>query len=53
MVGGHHVGRPAGGQSVYSRLAIETGMTLRLAFHLALRQIEGLMASAGCATQHA
>ena len=34
-----------GGQSVYSELAIETGMMLRLAFHLALRQPEGLMAS--------
>jgi hypothetical protein len=30
---------------VYSELAIETGMTLRLAFHLALRQTEGPMAS--------
>ena len=36
---------PPGGQSVYSELAIETGMMLRLAFHLALRQTEGLMAS--------
>ena len=34
-----------GGQSVYSELAIETGMMLRLAFHLALRQTEGLMIS--------
>src|ERR1035437_8766689 len=34
-----------GGQSIYSELAIETGMMLRLAFHLALRQTEGLMAS--------
>jgi hypothetical protein len=34
-----------GGQSVYSDLAIETGMMLRLAFHLAFRQTEGLMAS--------
>src|SRR5450631_3916360 len=34
-----------GGQCVYSELAIETGMMLRLAFHLALRQTEGLMAS--------
>jgi hypothetical protein len=34
-----------GGQSIYSGLAIETGMLLRLAFHLALRQTEGLMAS--------
>jgi hypothetical protein len=36
---------PPGGQSVYSELAIETGMMLRVAFHLALRQTEGLMAS--------
>jgi len=34
-----------GGQSVYSELAIEASMMLRLAFHLALRQTEGLMAS--------
>jgi hypothetical protein len=34
-----------GGQSVYSALAIETGMMLRLAFQLALRQTEGLMGS--------
>jgi hypothetical protein len=34
-----------GGQSSYSELAIETGMMLRLAFHLALRQTEGLMVS--------
>jgi hypothetical protein len=34
-----------GGQSIYSERAIETGMMLRLAFHLALRQTEGLMAS--------
>jgi hypothetical protein len=34
-----------GGQSSYSELAIETAMMLRLAFHLALRQTEGLMAS--------
>ena len=34
-----------GGQSSYSELAIETGIMLRLAFHLALRQTEGLMAS--------
>jgi hypothetical protein len=35
----------SGEQSVYSELAIETGMMLRLAFHLALRQTEGLMTS--------
>src|ERR1019366_9946521 len=34
-----------GGQSVYSELAIETGMMLSRAFHLALRQTEGLMGS--------
>src|ERR1039458_9715823 len=34
-----------GGQSICSELAIETGMMLRLVFHLALRQTEGLMAS--------
>ena len=34
-----------GGQSVYSELAIEAGMMLRRAFHLALRQTEGLMGS--------
>src|ERR1035437_7886692 len=33
------------GQSSYSELAIETGMMLRLAFHVALRQTEGLMTS--------
>jgi len=35
----------SGGQSVYSDLVIETGMMLRLAFHLTLRQTERLMAS--------
>jgi len=34
-----------GGQPFYSELAIETGLMLRLAFHLPLRQTEGLMAS--------
>ena len=34
-----------GGQPCYSDLAIETGLMLRLAFHLPLRQTEGLMAS--------
>jgi hypothetical protein len=34
-----------GGQSCYSGLAIETCLMLRLAFHLPLRQTEGLMAS--------
>jgi len=32
-------------QSNYSKLAIETGMMLRLAFHRTLRQTEGLMNS--------
>ena len=40
------VGRTTPGeQSSYSELAVETGMMLRLAFHLALLQTEGLMAS--------
>ena len=34
-----------GGQPCYSDLAIETGLMLRLAFHLPLRQTEGLMSS--------
>ena len=34
-----------GGQANYSDLAIETGLMLRLAFHLPLRQTEGLMTS--------
>jgi hypothetical protein len=34
-----------GGQPSYSDLAIETGLMLRLAFHLPLRQTEGLMTS--------
>ena len=34
-----------GGQAYYSDLAIETGLMLRLAFHLPLRQTEGLMSS--------
>jgi transposase len=35
----------AGGHACYSELAIETGLMLRLAFHLPLRLTEGLMAS--------
>ena len=35
----------AGGQPYYYDLAIETGLTLRLEFHLPLRQTEGLMTS--------
>jgi Transposase DDE domain len=34
-----------GGQPIYSGLAIETALLLRMAFHLALRQTEGLIAS--------
>ena len=34
-----------GGQALYSDLVIEAGLMLRLAFHLPLRQTEGLMAS--------
>lgn len=46
IVGWQAPPRPtAGGQSCYSDLAIETGLMLRLAFHLPLRQTEGLMAS--------
>lgn len=34
-----------GGQGRYSALAIETSVTLRIVFHLALRQTEGLVGS--------
>src|SRR5271165_1354605 len=34
-----------GGQPVYSNVAIETGLTLRLVFHQPLRQTEGAMRS--------
>jgi hypothetical protein len=34
-----------GGQSIYSTIAIETGLTLRLVFHQPLRQTEGLLRS--------
>jgi hypothetical protein len=34
-----------GGQPLYSDLAIATALTLRTAFHLALRQTEGLITS--------
>src|SRR3984957_524733 len=34
-----------GGQPVYSDLAIETGLALRLVFRLRLRQIEGTLGS--------
>jgi hypothetical protein len=37
-------GKP-GGQPRYSDLAIETALTLRLVFHLALRQTEGFLSS--------
>ena len=36
-----------GGQWRYSDLAIETGLTLRTAYRLALRQTQGLMGSIG------
>ena len=46
MAGWRAAPRPTrGGQPSYSDLAIETGLMLRLAFHLPLRQTEGLMAS--------
>ena len=34
-----------GGQPIYSAIAIETGLTLRLVFHQPLRQTEGLLRS--------
>jgi transposase len=34
-----------GGQRIYSAIAIETGLTLRLVFHQPLRQTEGLLRS--------
>ena len=34
-----------GGQSVYSALAIETGLALRLVFNQPLRQTEGMLRS--------
>ena len=34
-----------GGQSVYSDVAIETALTLKAVFHLALRQTEGFLGS--------
>jgi hypothetical protein len=37
--------RKRGGQPVYSALAIETGLMLRLVFHRPLRQTEGLLRS--------
>jgi hypothetical protein len=41
-IAGWQAAPPPGGQSCYSDLAIETGLMLRLAFHLPLRQTEGL-----------
>jgi hypothetical protein len=35
----------AGGQQVYDKLAIETAMTIRMVYHLALRQAEGFLGS--------
>jgi len=37
--------RERGGQPIYSAIAIETGLALRLVFHQALRQTEGLLRS--------
>lgn len=37
-------GRP-GGQRVYDKIAIETAITLRIVYHLALRQTEGFLDS--------
>jgi hypothetical protein len=34
-----------GGQPIYSAIAVETGLALRLVFHQALRQTEGLLRS--------
>lgn len=37
--------RVAGGQRVYTNLAIETALTVRMVYHLALRQTEGFLRS--------
>src|SRR3954452_988667 len=37
-----------GGQARYSDIAIETSLTLRVVFDLALRQTEGLVGDVGC-----
>jgi hypothetical protein len=37
--------RERGGQPIYSAIAIETGLALRLVFHQPLRQTEGLLRS--------
>jgi hypothetical protein len=37
--------RERGGQPIYSTIAIETGLALRLVFHQPLRQTEGLLRS--------
>jgi Transposase DDE domain len=39
-----------GGQPIYSAIAIETALTLRLVFHQSLRQTEGLPRSLLCST---
>jgi hypothetical protein len=46
-IAGWHASRRTtpGGQALYSDLAIELVLTLRLVFHLALRQAEGFVAS--------
>src|SRR5208337_1324356 len=45
LTGRRRLGSPRGGQPCYSDLAIETGLMLRMVFHLPLRQTEGLMSS--------
>lgn len=42
-----------GGQPCYSDLAFEMGLMLRLAFHLPLRQTEGLPLPSGANYAHA
>src|SRR5919107_5483213 len=46
-IAGWHASRRTtpGGQALYSNLTIELVLTLRLVFHLALRQAEGFVAS--------
>jgi Transposase DDE domain len=39
------VSRERGGQPIYSAIAVETGLALRLVFHRPLRQTEGLLRS--------
>ncbi len=44
----HRGRRKRGGQRRYSDLAIETALTLRLLFHLPLRQTEGFVLAGRC-----